>query len=124
MRDERADATRCTDLIEAITTTIPNVFINEGKNQAPHILNLSLPGRDTDYLIALMDEAGFAVSSRSACETDSEDGSRAVVALTGDKERSRATLRISWGPGVGRRGLARFARALAKHVAFIDSRGQ
>ena len=113
-----------TDLIEAITTTIPNVFINEGKNQASHILNLSLSGRDTDYLIALMDEAGFAVSSRSACETDSEDGSRAVVALTGDKERARATLRISWGRGVGRREFARFARALAEHVAFIDSGGQ
>ena len=121
----RASAKRMrTELIKTIMSAIPRVYINESRMQAPHILNLSLPGRDTDYLIALMDEAGFAVSSRSACETDSEDGSRAVVALTGDKERARATLRISWGPNVGRREFARFARALAQEVAFIDSGGQ
>ncbi len=109
-----------TELIKTIMSSIPRVYINESRIQVPHILNLSLPGRDTDYLIALMDEAGFAVSSRSACETDSEEGSRAVVALTGDKERARATLRISWGPDIGRRELARFARTLAEQVAFID----
>ncbi len=113
-----------TGLIKTIMSAIPHVYINESRIQAPHILNLSLPGRDTDYLIALMDEAGFAVSSRSACETDSEDGSHAVFALTGDKERARATLRISWGPGARRREFARFARALAEQVAFIDSGGQ
>lgn len=109
------------ELVQTITKTIPDARINESRTQAPHILNLSLPGRDTDYLAALMDEAGFAISTRSACETDSEEGSRAVLALTGDAERARATLRISWGPGMSARALARFARALAQAVAFIDS---
>lgn len=111
-------------LIASVMATIPNVYVNESRTQAPHILNLSLPGRDTDYLVALMDERGFAISTRSACETDSPAGSRAVLALTGEQERARATLRISWGPGAGRRGFDRFARALAQEVAFIDSRGQ
>lgn len=111
-------------LIASVMATIPNLYVNESRTQAPHILNLSLLGRDTDYLVALMDEAGFAISSRSACETESQAGSRAVFALTGEQERARATLRISWGPGAGRRGFARFARALAREVAFIDSRGQ
>ena len=104
---------------------IPNISINEGRTQAPHILNLSLPRRDTDYLVALLDEEGFAVSTRSACETDSQTGSRSVFALTGDRERARATLRISWGPDVSSRDLDRFARALIKQVAFVDrdSRG-
>lgn len=110
-----------THLIETIKNTVPNVHIQEGRVQAPHILNLSLPGRDTDYLIALLDEAGFAVSSRSACETDSEEGSRAVFALTGDKELARATLRISWGPGIRARELTRFARVFARAVTFIDN---
>lgn len=108
-------------LVERITTAMPNVFINEGRAQAPNILNLSLPGRDTDYLVALLDEAGFAVSSRSACETDSEEGSRAVFALTGDVERARATLRVSWGSSIKPRELARFVKALTRAVAFIDS---
>ena len=112
------------ELIKNITGTIKNVSVQEGRAQAPNILNLSLPGRDTDYLVALLDEAGFAVSTRSACETDSKEGSRAVLALTGDPERARATLRISWGSGVGPRGLTRFSRALIEAVAFIDKSNQ
>ncbi|TSC64003.1 MAG: cysteine desulfurase [Parcubacteria group bacterium Gr01-1014_91] len=111
-------------LVAKITATIPNVYINEGRSQAPHILNLSLPTRDTDYLVALLDEAGFAVSTRSACETDSEDGSRAVLALTGDQERARATLRVSWGHGVRPRELEHFAKALAETVLFVDKNNQ
>ncbi len=108
-------------LIENITKNVPNVHIQEGRVQAPQILNLSLPGRDTDYLVALLDEAGFAISSRSACETDSEEGSRAVLAMTNDPERARSTLRISWGPGIRSSELARFAKALSRAVAFVDN---
>ncbi len=108
-------------LVESIEKTIPHAHIQQGRAQAPNILNLSLPGRDTDYLVTLLDEAGFAVSTRSACETDSEEGSRAVFALTGDSIRARATLRISWNPSVRPSELARFAKALAKAIVFIDS---
>jgi len=106
-------------LVERITA-IPNVKINEGKAQAPNILNLSLTGRDTDYLVALLDEAGFAVSTRSACETDSENGSRAVYELTGDPERARATLRISWGPATRPSELVRFSKALVRAVVLAS----
>lgn len=109
-----------TKLVKLITEAVPDALVNEGRTQAPNILNLSLPGRDTDYLVALLDEAGFAVSTRSACETDSEEGSRAVFALTGDQDRARSTLRISWGARVSSRELARFASALAEAVAFVD----
>ncbi len=108
-------------LIQRIMSTVPSVYINEGHAQAPHILNLSLPGRDTDYLVALLDEAGFALSTRSACETDSETGSRAVHALSGNESRARATLRISWGQAVSMRDLNRFAEAFLRAVAFIDN---
>ena len=107
-------------LADTLKKSIPNIHIQEGRSQVPHILNLSLPGRDTDYLVMLLDEAGFAISTRSACETDSEDGSRAVLVLTGDTDRARATVRISWGPGVHVSELQRFSRAFAKAVAFID----
>ena len=103
---------------------ISEILFNEGGAQAPNMLNLSLPGRDTDYLVALLDEAGFAVSTRSACESDSEKGSRAVFVLTRDQERARATLRISWGPFVGTGELTRFAQALTRAVAFIDNNNQ
>ncbi|MFZ2167248.1 MAG: aminotransferase class V-fold PLP-dependent enzyme [Minisyncoccia bacterium] len=113
-----------TQLTKFISTAIPDAQVNESRIQAPNILNLSLSGRDTDYLVALLDEAGFAVSTRSACETDSAEGSRAVFVLTGDQERARTTLRISWGPSTRARDVGRFAKALRGAVAFIDSNTQ
>ncbi|MBI4132969.1 MAG: aminotransferase class V-fold PLP-dependent enzyme [Candidatus Sungbacteria bacterium] len=118
----RARAERARISLIGLIRPIPGILLNESRDQAPHILNLSFPGRDTDYLVALLDEEGFAVSTRSACETDSETGSRAVFALTGDSERAKTTLRISWGPGVGNRDFPRFAKALAEAVQFIDNR--
>lgn len=108
-------------LISLLVPSLKDIFVQEGRAQAPHILNLALPGRDTDYLVALLDEAGFALSTRSACETDSEEGSRAVFALTGDQEKARSTIRISWGPSLRTRDLICFAKAFTKAVVFIDS---
>ena len=111
-----------TKLVETIRQGIPGVLVNESSvAQDPHILNISLLGRDTDYLVALLDEAGFAVSTKSACESDSGTGSRPVFALFGNAERAAATLRISWGSGVRPRDLMHFARELIRAVAFIDS---
>jgi cysteine desulfurase len=108
-------------LIDALKN-IPNAYIQQGRSQAPNILSVSLPGRDTDYLVALLDEAGFAVATRSACETDSEEGSRAVQILTGDTSRAHATLRISWNSmHTSGKILSRFGAEVARAVAFIDS---
>jgi cysteine desulfurase len=109
------------DFIGSIKDAFPDVLINEGRDVASHIVNISLLGRDTDYLVALLDAAGFAVSTRSACETDSAEGSRAVYALFGDSERAKSTLRVSWGPSITAREMSRFVRALVTEVRFIDN---
>jgi cysteine desulfurase len=106
-------------LIREIEARIEGVGHIEGTRQASHILNLQLPGLDTDYLVMLLDRAGYAVSTKSACETDSTDGSKAVLALTNDPERAFATLRISWGPETPARQLYRFPEALATAIAFL-----
>lgn len=107
-------------LAASIMAAVPDALVNEGKENVPRILNMSFPGRDTDYLAALLDEKGFAVSTKSACETDSTQGSRAVLAQTGDAARAASTLRISWGPQTAGRDLERFAKALAESVRFLD----
>ncbi len=105
---------------ESICANIQNVEINEGALQAPHILNLSLMGRDTDYLVALLDARGFSVSTKSACESDSEEGARGVYALTHDNARAAHTLRISWNPDTKERDLMALVQALIAEVAFLD----
>ncbi len=107
-------------LKESLEASIPHIVVNEGRKNAPHILNISVLGRDTDYLAALLDERGFSVSTRSACETDSIDGSRAVRALTGDLARASSTLRISWGCDTKKSELAGFVKAFVDAVSFID----
>jgi len=106
--------------LSLLMEALPNLMVNEGKDQAMHIVNVSLPGRDTDYLAALLDEAGYAISTRSACASD-EQRSQAVMALTGDASRASSTLRISWGPSTGESSLRGFARALISSVRFVDA---
>lgn len=101
-----------------IKELIPDAIVNEGRKNAPHILNFSLPGIDTDYTQALLDEAGFSVATKSACETDSAQGSRAVLALSDDPVRAASTLRVSWGRDTRERDLDAFAKALKKAVSF------
>ncbi|VAW32674.1 Cysteine desulfurase [hydrothermal vent metagenome] len=113
----RAEGAR-TKLLKVLNT-IQNCVVNEGKNNAPNILNFSLIGRDTDYLLALLDEAGFSVSTKSACESDTQ-GSRVIKELTGDDSRSWSTLRVSWGPSESVRDILRFSKVLLREVTFLD----
>lgn len=107
-------------LLARIEEGIGHAVRNGGKETVPHILNVSLLGRDTDYLAALLDDAGFAVSTRSACATD-EEGSNAVLAFTKDAARASSTLRVSWGPSTAERDLDRFMDALLYAVRFLDA---
>lgn len=102
-------------------TKIPGVLINGGAERAAHIINFSFPGRDVDYLVTLLDEAGFAVATRSACETDAA-GSRAVLVYTGDVARAAATLRISLHADITDQNIRAFAEALTRAVRFLDDR--
>lgn len=108
------------NLVRGISAAIPDAALNEGARNVPHILNFSFPGRDTDYVAALLDEKGFAVSTKSACETDSPNGSRAVMALTGDPMRAASTIRVSWGSSTKDADVERFQKALIEAVAFVD----
>ena len=114
------------ELLQTLTTAFPDMLMNVGKEFAPHILNVSFLGRDTDYAVMLLSEVGYAISTKSACETDAV-GSRVVLALTGDENRALSTLRISWGPSFcsseekARRNLQSFAQELIKTIQFLDS---
>jgi cysteine desulfurase len=120
---EQARAERA-QLITAITAILPNVQITEGveaKRQAPNILSISVPNIDTDYAVTLLDTEGFAVSTKSACETDSQDGSRAVFAHTKDAKRAASTLRISWGPETSSKDLKGFIPVLKEITTFLQN---
>lgn len=101
-------------LTAALAQEVPEALVYEAPDQVPNILNLSLVGYDTDYLVALLDNEGIAVATKSACETDSSEGSRAVFALTRDRARAGSTLRVSWGSDTTRAQLLQLPKALKR----------
>jgi cysteine desulfurase len=72
----------------------PNVRINSTIASVPFILNISIPGQNTQVLQAELDKQGFCLSTKSACCAPSSV-SRPVFALTKDKKAALSTLRIS-----------------------------
>jgi cysteine desulfurase len=64
-----------------------------GNPHSPHILNISFPGKDAEFLLFQLDAAGIAVSTKSSCMRD-EDESYVLKAIGAD---SKSSLRFSFG---------------------------
>lgn len=64
-----------------------------GSPRSPHILNISFPGKDAEFLLFQLDAAGVAVSTKSSCMRD-EDESYVLKAIGAD---SKSSLRFSFG---------------------------
>lgn len=88
------------DLLERkLRSLLPNVeFHGDAGERLPHILNMYLPGVDTEFLSVKLDQRGIAVSSASACRSISGEGSSYVIeALPGKQGHGKSSLRISLG---------------------------
>jgi cysteine desulfurase len=109
-----------TVFLATLSYVFPDMTVNKGKEFAPNIINISFPKRDTDYAVMLLSKAGFAVSTKSACETDAV-GSRVVLTLTGDESRALSTLRISWGPSSRTKDLKKLSKKLIETIKFLDA---
>lgn len=121
-REREEFVERATRLRAALIKTLedssqPPHILNLGTH-APHILSVSYPGIDTDYLVMILDAKGYSVSTKSACETD-RIGSRAVLLLTGDNTLVQSTLRISWGAETADHELEAFSQELIKSVCTL-----
>jgi cysteine desulfurase len=64
-----------------------------GSPRSPHILNISFPGKDAEFLLFQLDAAGISVSTKSSCMRD-EDESYVLKAIGAD---SKSSIRFSFG---------------------------
>lgn len=71
----------------------PNIKINSSKYCIPHILNISLLGIKPETMIHALEADEIYVSSNTACASGKPSAS--VMAMFGDEERSKTTIRIS-----------------------------
>lgn len=101
-REERfSQYTTFRDTMKRIWTEEEVSFIENGSldHFLPHILNVSFPGVKTEVLLVNLDLAGIAASSGSACTAGSHEPSHVLKAMFGDDERTKSSVRFSFGLG-------------------------
>jgi cysteine desulfurase len=87
------------DKLEAgILSRIPDAVIHgRGAERAPHILNVSVPGTDSESLLMALDLRGIAASGGSACQSGSISPSHVLTAIGVRPDLASAAIRMSLG---------------------------
>ena len=82
----------------ALLERIPDAVVHgRGGTRAPHVLNISVPGTDSESLLMALDLAGVAASSGSACQSGSVTPSHVLAALGVQPALAGAAIRMSLG---------------------------
>jgi cysteine desulfurase len=81
-----------------LETRIPDAVVHAaGAPRAPHILNISVPGTDSESMLMALDMSGVACSSGSACQSGTVDPSHVLEAIGVPRELAIAAVRMSLG---------------------------
>jgi cysteine desulfurase len=87
------------DKLEAgILERVPDAVIHgRGADRAPHIVNISVPGTDSESLLMALDLRGIAASGGSACQSGGVTPSHVLTALGVSPDMAGAAIRMSMG---------------------------
>ena len=81
-----------------ILASVPDAVIHgRGADRAPHIVNISVPGTDSESLLMALDLRGIAASGGSACQSGSVSPSHVLAALGVRPDLASAAVRMSLG---------------------------
>lgn len=85
-------------LREGIAGSIPDITINgDQENILPNTLNVSFAGAEGESILLYLDMEGIAVSTGSACSSDSLDPSHVLLAIGLGPELAHGSIRFSLG---------------------------
>ncbi len=106
---ERLRAMR--DRLEAaIVAAVPDAVVHgRGAERAPHVLNISVPGTDSESLLMVLDLQGIAASGGSACSSGSIAPSHVLEAIGVRPDLASAAVRMSLGALTTDEGIDRVA---------------
>lgn len=99
-RDQQQDHIK--QLRSVLLTRLDESGINyeiNGQEGLPNVLNLYFPCIEIEPFLIMLDMRQMAVSSGSACTAGSVEPSHVLSAMYGEDERTRASVRISFGHG-------------------------
>jgi cysteine desulfurase len=82
----------------AIVAALPDAVVHgRGAERAPHVLNVSVPGTDSESLLMVLDLQGIAASGGSACSSGSIAPSHVLAAIGVPVDLASAAVRMSLG---------------------------
>ncbi len=82
----------------ALLARIPDAVIHgSGAPRAPHIMNISVPGTDSESLLMALDLRGVGCSAGSACQSGSISPSHVLAAMGVSSDLASAAIRMSLG---------------------------
>jgi cysteine desulfurase len=85
-------------LEQALLERIPDARIHgRGAPRAPHIINISVPGTDSESMLMALDLQGVACSAGSACQSGNVDPSHVLTAIGVPHDLAVAAVRLSLG---------------------------
>jgi len=94
---ERVGALR-NRLLDGLRAGIPDLTLNGTLDaRVPGNLSVSIPGTEGETLLLLLDQAGIACSSGSACASGAVDPSHVLIAMGVQKKLALGSLRFSLG---------------------------
>jgi cysteine desulfurase len=87
------------DRLEAgIVARVPDAVVHgRGGPRAPHIVNVSVPGTDSESMLMALDLRGIGCSAGSACQSGSVSPSHVLHAMGVSNELASAAIRMSVG---------------------------
>jgi cysteine desulfurase len=86
------------ELAERLKAAVTDLTVTaESSERAPHVLNVSVAGADSEALLMHLDLSGVAASSGSACSTGSVEPSHVLVAMGVPRELALGAIRFSLG---------------------------
>lgn len=117
-RNERVTAYR--EMADTLLHTLDELGVEyevNGANRLPHIVNLYLPGIELEPFLIMMDMRGYAISSGSACTAGTIEPSHVLTAMYGQSDRTKQSVRISFGLGNTVDDVTRLAERLHEVVS-------
>jgi len=86
------------DLVSRVRSAVPDVILSgHPSNRLPGNAHFTFPGCEGDALLLLLDAAGVACSTGSACSAGIAQPSHVLLAMGADEVTARSTLRFTLG---------------------------
>ena len=85
-------------LIDRLRAVVPDLVVHGlAAPRAPHVLNIGIPGADSEALLMHLDLAGVAASGGSACSTGAMEPSHVLSAMGVPRPLALGSIRLSLG---------------------------